>query len=61
MVCEFDAIVKAVRISKDEFRDEVIVVFKKDDGTFDACLETEYLGEEDKVYEKYLNGSIVRM
>ena len=59
MQTEFQAIQKALELSKKSFPNEVIVVFKKDDGNFDACVESEYLGDESKVYECYMDGHIV--
>jgi hypothetical protein len=60
MTTEFQAINKAVKMSKNDYcKDLVFVVFQKEDNDFSWCLESEYMGDEDKIIERYLNGSIV--
>jgi len=58
MANEFQIINKIARISKKRFPDEVIVVFKKEDGDYDFCPEAEYVGEDDNICGRYLNGHI---
>jgi hypothetical protein len=55
---EFQAINKVSRISKKRFPDEVIVVFKKEDGDYDFCPESEYVGIDECICGRYLNGNI---
>jgi hypothetical protein len=55
---EFQAINRVVRISKEEYPDEVLVIYKKEDGTYDFCPESEYTGIDENVLGRYLNGHI---
>lgn len=59
MVSEFEAILKAVNLSKKEFLNEVVVVFLKDNGDYDSCLESCYIGDNDKIFDRFLNGNHV--
>ena len=56
MVTEFEAIQKVVRISTKEYPDEILIVYEKEDGTYDFCLECEYLGADESVRGHYING-----
>lgn len=59
MVTQFQAIQKALNLSTKMFPNEIIVVFQKIDGSYDACVESEYLGDEDKIFDRYMDGHIV--
>ena len=56
---EFQALNKAVKVSKKDFADMVVVVFKKEDGLYSYALEAEYTGRDENICEKYLNGVMV--
>lgn len=56
---EFDGILKAIDLSKKEFQNEVVIVFQKDSGDYDACLESCYTGDDDKIFDRFLNGNHV--
>jgi hypothetical protein len=58
MITEFDAINKALRLSKKEYLNEVVVVFQRVDRTYEVSPESEYTGEDDCICGKYLNGHL---
>ena len=58
MVTEFSAILKAVRLSKEKYPDEIVLVFRKIDGTYDYSLDADYDGEENTICGQYLNGNL---
>jgi hypothetical protein len=55
---KFQAINKTLKISKGEYKDLVVVVFKEENKTFSFCLESVYTGDDDKIIGRYLNGSL---
>jgi hypothetical protein len=56
MCTEFEAIKKAIKISKKSFEDQIMVVYCKLDGSYDCILEAEYGGNEEAITHRYLNG-----
>jgi hypothetical protein len=58
MITEFEAINKAVHLSKSTYQNEVLVVFQRLDRTYEVCPESEYTGDEDYICGKYLNGGL---
>jgi hypothetical protein len=58
MVTEFTALNTAVRLSKTQFPDEIVVVFRNAKGDFCYCVESEYTGDDENITQRYLNGHI---
>ena len=58
MVTEFEAINKAVKLSKEKYPDEIVLVFQRADGQYDYCLDANYDGEENTICGQYLNGHL---
>ena len=58
MVTEFQVINQVVRISKEKYPDEVMVIYKDDGGCCNFCLESEYIGKEEQICGRYLNGGL---
>lgn len=58
MTTEFEAINKALRLSKKQYQNEVVVVYQKANGKYDACPESEYTGDDENICGKYLNGGL---
>lgn len=59
MVTKSTVVKSVIKVSKVEYPDEVIVIFKKDNGDYSWCLESNYYGDESKILERYLNGVFV--
>jgi hypothetical protein len=59
MVSEFTALNKASHLSKREYLDMIVIVYRTESGDFQYGLESEYTGDESKITERYLNGRIV--
>jgi hypothetical protein len=59
MVAMVNAVIKASSMSKRVFVDEVVVVYKKKDGEYAWCVESEFLADEKDIIEKFLNGKSV--
>jgi hypothetical protein len=55
---EFQAINRAVKLSISQYRDEVLVVYQRANGEFDISPESEFHGNDDNIFGKYLNGHI---
>jgi len=51
---------KAARVSRKEFPDQVLVVFRKENGDYSCILESEYVGNDDYIMARYLNGEIIK-
>lgn len=58
MITEFQMINKILKISEQELSNEVIVLYRKETGEFGFCVEGEYVGEEENICGKYLNGHL---
>jgi hypothetical protein len=56
---EFQCINKATKVSDEQYRDQVVVVFKNFDGSYGLSLESEFFGDEDRIKERYLNGRLI--
>ena len=59
MLTEFSALNKASHLSKTHFIDEIVIVYKTEDGEYSCGVESNYLGDESKILQRYLNGKIV--
>jgi hypothetical protein len=59
MTTEFEALNKACRLSKRQYLDEIVIVYKMKDGDYCWGLESEYIGDEKDICERYLNGVLV--
>jgi hypothetical protein len=53
-----EAMQRAMKDSKKKYPDEVVVVFKLLGDNYSWCLESTYTGDEDLIYERYLNGQL---
>jgi hypothetical protein len=51
---------KAVRVSRKEFPDQIIVLFCKGDKDYSCILESEYTSEDEYIVARYLNGEIIK-
>jgi hypothetical protein len=60
MTTEFEVLNKAKRASIKKFPDQIVVVFRKLDGRYYFFPESEFLGDEKQITERYLNGEIVK-
>ena len=58
---EFQALCLAAKASKKDYPDEIVIVYKQDDGNFSYIVESNYLGDFNKIYNRYLNGSLVQV
>jgi hypothetical protein len=58
MVSESEANNRARRLSSGLYSGEIVIVFQKANGEFDACLEAEFIGDELNVSSKYLDGRL---
>lgn len=58
MATKFQVINIVLKLSELEFKDEVILVFKRKVGDYSFCLESLYAGDEESVCGRYLNGKL---
>jgi hypothetical protein len=58
MKTEYDAINRAIKLSKTEFIDEIVIVFKKEDGSYGVLPESTYIGDDDAICGKYFRGNL---
>ena len=59
MTTEFEALNKACRLSKRQYLDEIVIVYKTESNDYLWGLESEYTGDEKNITERYLNGVLV--
>lgn len=60
MCTEFQILNRAVRASEEIYPDQIVVVFRKLDGGFAYKPEAEFLGDEEQITERYLNGTLLQ-
>ena len=58
MATELQVTKKVVKISREEFPDELIYIVRKHDGSCTWCLAANYIGDEEKIVGRYLNGAL---
>jgi hypothetical protein len=58
MVSKAVVVKSVIKVSKIEYPDEVIVVFQKSNGDYSWVLEANYIGDEDRIFGRYLNGKL---
>ena len=53
---ESQVVRKAIKASRNDFKDQVVVVYHVKEDYYSFVLESNYTGEETNVVGKYLNG-----
>jgi hypothetical protein len=54
----FQVINKAVKISKEDYPDQIVLVYQRANGDYAYALESEYHGNEENICGKYLCGRL---